>query len=239
MRRKRFMMAIVNSLMNATITITGILNYLKDMVAKALADTAVAGIFSTVKGLLNPVWAYRYILLMVLALVVALFGKRMFGLLKFFGGFEAGFVVGVVFLAPKLTFLPSYVIGAVIGLVVALLMKFLYYVLLVGGVGYGMYYIAFAAPVLPVVFNFTKGNLLFSAVAAVVAVVLVLVLRKWLEMLGTAAAGAYMLTYALTFVYDVRTIGFLANYGDIPLYVIMGLVTLVGFVIQVKTRKKY
>lgn len=232
-------MAIVNSLMNATITITGILNYLKDMVAKALADTSVAGIFGTVKGLLTPVWAYRYILLMVLALVVALFGKRMFGLLKFLGGFEAGFVVGVVFLAPKLTFLPAYVIGAVIGLVVALLMKFLYYVILVGGVGYGVYYIAFSAAILPVVFNFTKGNLLFSAVAAVVAVVLVLVLRKWFEMLGTALAGAYVLTYALTFVYDVRTIGFLSAYGDIPLYVVMGLVALVGFIVQVKTRKKY
>ena len=232
-------MAIVNSLMNATITITGILNYLKDLVAKTLAETAVAGVLDTVKGLLNPVWAYRYIVLMVLALVVALFGKRMFGLLKFLGGFFAGFCVGVVFLAPKLTFLPSYVTGAVIGLVVALLMKFLYYVIVVAGVGYSAYYVAFSAAVLPAVFNFTKGNLLFSAIVAVVAVVLVLVLLKWVEMLGTALVGAYVLTYALTFVYDVRTIGFLANYGDIPLYVIMGVVALVGFIIQVKTRKKY
>ena len=232
-------MAIVNSLMNATITITGIFGYLKDLVAKTLADTAVSGIVEMVKGLLTPVWAYRYIVLMVLALVVALFGKRMFGLLKFLGGFALGFVVGVVFLAPKLGFLPSYVTGAVIGLVVALLMKFLYYVILVGGVGYCAYYVAFTAAVLPVVFNFTKGNLLFSAVVAVVAVVLVLVLRKWFEMLGTAVVGAYVLTYALTYVYDIRNIAFLSNYGDIPLFAVMGLVALVGFIVQVKTRKRY
>ncbi len=232
-------MAFLESIKNASITLEGIFAYLKNMVAGALADSAVVAAIDQVKALLSPVWAYRFYAVMVLALIVALFGKRIYGLLKFLGGFAAGFCAGVVLLAPMVTFLPPWVVGVVVGLVAALLIKFLYYVAVIAGVGYAAYFCAYSATYLDVVFNYTKGNILYSAIVAAVAIILVLLLLKWIEMLGTSVLGGYVFTLALVKVFDIRTIGFLSGLGNISLYIVMGLVALVGFVVQVKTRKRY
>ncbi len=232
-------MAFLESIKNATITLEGIFGYLKNLVTTTLANTDVAAGIEWVKSLLAPVWEYRYYAFMVLALVVALFGKRLYGVLKFLGGFAAGFCVGVALLAPMVSFIPGWIVGLVVGLVVALLIKFLYYVVVVVGVGYAAYFCAYSATYLPQVFNFTKGNLLYSVIVAVVAIVLVLLLLKWIEMLGTAALGGYCFALSLAYVYNICNISFLSGFGVIPHYVVMGIIALVGFIIQVKTRKRY
>jgi hypothetical protein len=235
-------MAFFQSIMNATITLEGIFAYLLNLVTVTLQEPSVAWAIDSVKALLAPVWAYRFIACMVLALILAFFGKRIYGLLKFLAGFAGGFVVGTAVLAPMVSFIPEnwrFAVGIVVGLVVALLVKVLYYVVVIVGVGYAAYFCAFSATYIPAVFNFTKGNALYSAIVAGVAIILVLLLLKWLEMLGTAALGGYGFALSLANVYNICTISFLSNMGDIPHFVVMGIVALVGFIIQVKTRKRY
>ena len=235
-------MAFLESIKNATLTLEGIFTYLKGLVDTTLANTAVAGGLAWVKQLLTPVWAYRFYAFMVLALVLALFGKRLYGVIKFLGGFAIGFVVGTALLAPMVSFIPekfAWIVGLVVGLVVALLIKFLYYVIVIVGVGYGAYFCAFSATYLTKVFNFTKGNLLYSLIVAGVAILLVLLLLKWFEMLGTAALGGYFFALSLAYVYNICNISFLSNMGQIPHFIVMGIIALIGFIIQIKTRKRY
>ena len=243
MQRKRyFMMAFLESIKNATLGLEDIFGYLKNMVTGTLADATVDGALTWVKNLLNPVWAYRFYAFMLLAIIVAFFGKRLLGLLKFLGAFALGFCAGESLLAPMISFIPdnwAWVIGLVVGLVAALLIKFLYYVIVIVGVGYGAYFCAYSATYLPQVFNFTKGNWIYALIVAAVAIILVLLLLKWLEMLGTSVLGGYWFALSLASVYNICTLPFLANYGVIPHYVVMGIVALIGFIIQIKTRKKY
>ena len=235
-------MAFLNSIMNATLTLKGIFAYLKGLVDTTLANAEVANTLATVKNLLTPVWAYRFFAFMALALIVAFFGKRLLGILKFLGGFAAGFIAGVALIAPMVSFIPTnfaWIIGLVVGLVAALLNKILYVLIAIVGVGYSAYFCAFTAAILPEVFNFTKGNLLFSGIVAGVAVLLVLIFRKTVERLATAILGGYWFALALANVYNICTISFLATMGNIPHLVVAGIIALIGFIIQVKTRKRY
>ena len=235
-------MAFLDTIKNATLTIEGIFAYLKGLVDTTLANAEVANTLAWAKNLLTSVWAYRFFAFMALALIVAFFGKRLLGILKFLGGFAAGFIAGVALIAPMVSFIPAkfaWIIGLVVGLVAALLIKFLYYVIVIVGVGYGAYFCAYSATYLPQVFNFTKGNLLYSAIVAGVAILLVLLLLKWVEMLGTAALGGYWFALALANVYNICTISFLAKMGNIPHLIVAGIIALIGFIIQIKTRKRY
>ena len=235
-------MAFLETIKNATLTIEGIFAYLKGLVGTTLANAEVTNTLAWAKDLLAPVWAYRFFAFMALALIVALFGKRLLGILKFLGGFAAGFIAGVALIAPMVSFIPpkfAWIVGLVVGIVAALLIKFLYYVIVIVGVGYGAYFCAFSATYLSAVFNFTKGNLLYSAIVAGVAILLVLLLLKWFEMLGTACLGGYWFALALANVYNICTISFLSKMGNTPHLIVAGIIALIGFIIQIKTRKRY
>ena len=235
-------MAFFESIKNATLSLVDIFAYLTNMVTGTLENSAIANVLDWVKGLLNPVWAYRFYAFMLLAVILAFFGKRMYGFLKFIAGFFAGFCVGVDVLAPMIPFINeawAWIVGIIVGLVAALLIKFLYYVIVIVGVGYGAYWLAYSAAFLPQVFNFTKGNWMYSLIVAAVALLLVLLLLKWIEMLGTAALGGYFFALSLAYVYNLTTVPFMSTWGNIPHYIVMGVVALIGFIIQVKTRKRY
>ena len=223
---------------NATLSLTDLFAKVGDFFNQILAIDVVANVQGMIDGVLASIPYGKAIVLMVIGLIIALFGKRLLGVLKFVAAVVVGFGVGALYLAPYVTFVPEWVVGIVAAVVFALLFKVVYIVGLVALTGYSVYWTCFTAAVLPSVLAFTKGNMIFSAVAAVVAIVLVLVLLKFVEKVYTAVAGAYLIVVQLIKIWDPRSLGVLVA-NDLILFIIMGVIALIGLIIQIKTRKRY
>ena len=193
-----------------------------------------------VKGMIGAYMAYVPIILIALCVIEVLFGKKFYGIQKFFICFLVGFMGGVYFIADIVAgfvVVPDYIVGAAVGLVCAILYKLFYFIGYVGTFGYLAYMVCFLG-MIPVVSAYTYQNLMFSAVAALVVVIITLILRNYVEMLGTAAVGAYILVRVVDkYYFDFATVG-LASETMVKLAAV-AVITLIGFIVQFKTRKRY
>ena len=224
---------------NATLSLTDLFAKVGEFCENFLAIDVIATVQGMADGFIANIPFGSALVFMVVGLLIALFGKRILGALKFVAAVIVGFGVGTLYLAPLVSFVPqAWIVGAVCAVVFALLFKVVYIVGLVAISGYSVYWVAFTAAVLPQVTAFTKGNMIYSAVAAVVAVVLVLVLLKFVEKVYTAVLGAWMITTNLVVVWDPRSLGVLTQ-NDLILYIVMGVLALIGLLVQIKTRKRY
>ncbi len=187
-------------------------------------------------SVIHPFVAY---ILLALALVELLFGKRLLGLQKFIGMFALGYAATVVYLVPVLAdLIPAladfgWIVGIVVGIIAILLRKVLYILLYIVAFAYIPYYLVYSGSIVASI----GGSLIFAGAAAGVVVVLALLLRKWVEMLGLSALGAFCITKVL----DVKlgVIDMIPFDGMIVGLAMVGVLTLIGFIIQVKTRKRY
>ena len=216
--------------------------WFSDLYEKATTADVVKGIWEMVEKVFTDFALIASIALIVLSLVQVFFGKKLLGLQKFLAFLAVGFACGVVLVAPLLPAVPGWIIGAVVGVVAALLCKFLYVIAYIVGVGYSVYLLAY-----PLVLNFVGAEMqmIVAAAAAAVAIVLALLLRKWLEMLGTAALGGYCLALSIDSLL-VQLVGggfdrikLTHEYADIIVLAITGVAALIGFIVQVKTRRRY
>ena len=223
---------------NATLSLTDLFANIGAFCDKILAIDLIATVQGMADGFIASIPFGSAIVFMVVGLLIALFGKRILGALKFVAAVIVGFGVGAIYLAPLVTFVPDFVVGLVCAVVFALLFKVVYIVGLVALTGYSVYWACFTAAVLPAVTAFTQNNMIFSAAAAVVAIVLVLVLLKFVEKVYTSVLGAWMITVNLITIWDPRSLGVLVA-NDLILYIVMGVIALIGLIIQIKTRKRY
>jgi len=179
---------------------------------------------------------------LVLALIECFAGKRLLGFQKFVACFILGFEYGVLYVSPMLddvVAIDHWIAGLVIGLVAALLSKLIYFLAYVGIVGYAVYFIAYTGTYLPAeVAAFVQGNQLYSLIVALVAVVIVLLLRKWIEMLGTSALGAWGVFKCAEMLVDFSTVDFIAQNYDTVMYATVAVLGLIGLIVQIKTRKR-
>ncbi len=195
-------------------------------------------------GLIEPVFAFLPYIIMALYLVLALAGKRLFGIIRFLAFFFGGFVFGMYLLAPLvsgfLPVIPGFVTGLVAGLILAVLSKFLYFILIVAAPAGLVYLISYNGLIAPIA-EFTQGNLIIAIVAAVVVAILVIVLLKYIEMLGTAFLGGWGIAGIAIGLIDDAGVALPAFLSDplVFMLVVAGVITLIGFAVQVKTRKKY
>ena len=232
-------MAFLDGVKNATLSLTDLFAKVGDFFNQILAVDVVANVQGMIDGVLANVPYGKALVLIVIGLIIALFGKRLLGVLKFIAAVVIGFGVGTIYLAPLVSFIPqAWIVGLVTAVVFALLYKVVYIVGIVALTGYSVYWTCFTAAVLPSVLAFTKGNMLFSAIAAVVAIVIVLVLLKFVEKVYTAVAGAYLIVVQLIKIWDPRSLGILVA-NDLILFIIMGVIALIGLIVQIKTRKRY
>lgn len=182
------------------------------------------------------------IVFIAFGLIEILFGKKVLPVVRFLFCVVSGYVAGVLYIAPlvnNMVELPSYIAGTVIAIVAAVLCKFLYFLLLAVAAGYSVYIVSING-MIPVVADITKGNWLVGVIAVGVAVILAFVLRKFIEMAGTSVLGAFIISKTVIANYfDYRTLDFLGEFGWIAEIVIVSLLALIGFIIQVKTRKRY
>ncbi len=199
----------------------------------------VEALWEQLWGMAAVIHPFVGFILLALALVELLFGKRLLGFQRFLGAFAVGFAAAMVYLVPVIEGLVpaiaefGWIVGIVVGVIAILLRKLIYILLYIAAFAYIPYYLVFSGTLLPAF----GGNLIYAAAAAGVVALLALLLRKWVEMLGFAALGAYCVTKVLDVHFGV--IDMIPFDGMIVGLAIVGVLTLIGFIIQVKTRKRY
>ena len=146
------------------------------------------------------------VMLIALCLVVGLFGRRLSGLVRFTLLFAIGFVASVYWIcpliAPVVPQIPGYAVGLAVGLFAAVMSNLIYNAVYIGAIGFDTYNICFTGMLLAEVTAFTKGNLTVSVCVAVAVTLVALILRKYLEMLITAAAGGVGVAFFVSQLYD-------------------------------------
>jgi hypothetical protein len=193
-------------------------------------------------------WHLRYIeaalpvVFLLLSCVVALAGKRMFGLLRFLAFFAVGGLIGVYTLSPLILgvmpTLPTWVIGIVAGVVAGVLSKILYFIVLVTVSGYSTYIICYRG-MIPGVSAFTKENWIIGLVVAIVAIILVIVLLKYIEMLGTAMLGGFGIATVVRSWYDYTALEMFVGREWLAVLTFTLVIAILGLLVQFKTRKRY
>lgn len=211
--------------------------------AEIFGNAELAAILNSILSVLNPLGIAVPITLMVIGVVLVLFGRKLMSVQRFIVFFALGYCVGVQYVSPLINnvlVLPNYISGIVIALVAAVLCKYLYFLLLGVSVAYSVYFICFTAFLFSFLGGLTAGNAIVSLIVAAAFVVLVFLLRKYIEMIGTSALGALLISRSFALgIYDYRALGFLGDKGWIAELVIIGLFTLVGAIFQFKHRQRY
>lgn len=218
--------AFFENLKNAVYGIDNLKNFL---------DRLYENVFEGLIGQFSQYFPYALLALSVLLLFV---GARLFPVLRFVGVAVFGYGLGCYLLAPTVTgvvkFIPAIAVGIVVALVAVLLRKPIYYVGLAAFVAYFGYALTYTGKF----FGLFQGDRIMSLVVGVAAAVLVIVLHKVFLMLGTAALGAVGVVNFVLALFDFTTI--LGNdYRTIVAYAVLGILGIVGAIIQIATRKRY
>lgn len=209
---------------------------------KLLLDFNISELFSGMWWHLRYVKPFLPFILMAVWAFVAFAGKKMFGFIRFVALFGVGFVLGVYTLSPLvlevLPTLPTWVIGLVTGIVAGVLCKVIYLFALVVSVGYSIYIICYCGYI-PLASSLTSGNEIVSLIAAVIAVVVVALLLKYVEMLGTAMLGGYGMACVIRGWYDYTSWNMFVGREWIAVLILTVIFATVGFIVQFKTRERY
>ncbi len=155
-------------------------------------------ISSAIQGFVLPVFA----VFAMLSVIFALFGRKLLPLAKVTGFFIIGFLFGVSYIAPfiigaSFNVMP-WIIGGVVGIVAALLSKPLYPVLYIVSFAYASYMIFMGGQLLPEsIVGFTRDNMIIALFAVCITIVLVFLLRKPIEVIGTGILGGYLFSLCI------------------------------------------
>lgn len=148
---------------------------------------------------------YPYVLI-ALCLFVGLFGRRLSGLIRVVLLFAIGFVASVQWVAPivqqYVPAVPALAVGLALGLLAAVLSRMIYNFAYIGCIGFDVYNICFNALFFIELTALTQGNLVYSVAAGVIAAAVALFLRKYLEMIITAAAGGIGAAFFFKSIFD-------------------------------------
>ena len=152
------------------------------------------------------------VLIIVLSLLVGLFGRRLADPIRFLLLFAVGFVASVYWLAPMLAEfvpdVPAYAIGLSVGAFAAVMSRMIYNLVYVGCIGFDTYNICFNAILFAELTASVQGNLPVCLGIACGVTILALLVRKYLEMIITAAAGGIGVAF-----FANQIFGFTANFG--------------------------
>ena len=203
----------------------------------------VAEIHTAVVNALAPAMDTLPYIFILLSLIIAFFGKKLLGILKFLGLFLTGFIFGAYFITPlfdDLINVPSWVWGLVIGIVAAVLYRFVYYLVYGVSLVYIVYVLCytgftFSAPA----DHSTSRAVICLGIALVVALILYILMR-YVEMMGTATLGAYLVYFTIdSMLFDFDSLEFLGATPWVAPFIITFVIALPAFMVQFKTRKRY
>lgn len=233
----------INCIVEARFGFKYLYELLLELWSSITANPNIEAICSKLTSLVSPIANFLPYIVVILGLVICLFGKKMEGVIKFIIFFLLGFVLGIHFLAPVIppeVPIPEWVVGLVVAIIAAVLYKFLYVVVYSAFVLYPVYrlcYYGFFIIEEPI---FTTGKALASLAVAAIVLVISFLLFKFVDMLLTSALGALIAVSAFSaWIYDLGAISAFGQKSWIFELCVMGVITLAGFAVQVKTRRRY
>lgn len=206
-------------------------------------DVNVLSIWDWLKNLASGILGAVPYILMALGVVVLLFGKKMGGLVKFVGFFILGFFLGVYFLEPVIPLevpISPWVIGIIIAIIAAVLSKFLFVTSYSIVVVYSVYRLCYHGFFFDTQHTFSAGKAITAFVVAAIILTLTLIFFRFVEMILFSALGAWMITSG--FGIGIIDLGAIPKLGDkswILEISIIGIIAVLGFIFQLKTRKRY
>ena len=175
-----------------------------------LQDPSIAPHVASYNGFVASLGNLFPFIMIALCLFVGLFGRRFSGLIRVALLFAIGFVASAYWLTPLLKpYVPqanALIVGLVVGLLAAVLSRMIYNLVYIGCIGFDVYNICFNAIFFAEITATTKGNLPLCIGVAVVAVAIALFLRKYLEMIITAAAGGVGVAFFAKTFFDYTTV---------------------------------
>ncbi len=213
-----------------------------DFISGMFKDPGIAPIMDMIYTAVNPVILYLPAAFIVLYTFMMIFGKKCFSFIRFLIFLYAGFILGTHLLSPiilpVIPQLPAWVVGLVVGIVAAVLSKFLYYAVYALIFAYPLYVVT-AQYILPYFITVEGGLLWISAAVAVVIAVLMFFVKKYVEMLGTSMLAGWGIAECVRIWWDFTAIEPFAARPWLPLLIVSGVVGIIGFIIQYKTRERY
>ena len=161
-------MEFFNNLANATFDFAAIGAWFSELWTNLLAHADILSLTTVLDGYVAmlPAAATAGILL-ALALIVAFFGKKLLGVMKFLLCFVAGYALGVYYLAAPVQSIfeaiPSWAVGLAVGVVAALLCSLVYFLAYVLAAGGSVYLILMGGYYLPEeLVTVVKGNMVID-----------------------------------------------------------------------------
>ena len=183
------------------------------------------------------------LILVILSLTLALFGRKMMGLVRFVGFFVAGFMLGADLLTPLLPTdveIPAWIIGLVLALIAGVLSKFLYTVLYTAAAGYATYIVAYHGFYLNLDSSYSDMRATVGLIAALIAIIIALVLKKYIEMIGTAVLGSWIAVILVSnYIYDFTALKVFEGSEHLAIIIPTAVIALIGAAVQIKTRRRY
>ena len=182
-------------------------------------------------------------IMMASMLLFVFFGKKLLPLIKVVSCFAVGFGVGVCYIdgmIDKVVEIPAIVSGLVIAVLAVIIYRLIYVLFFAAFTFFGVFTLCNAAfgDALTNMLGDSKGLVLMGVAA--VFVLVAFLLRKYVEMLGTSVLGGFVFAKLLKkLVWDFTAIGLFEEHVWIPYLVITVVLALPGFIVQVKTRKRY
>lgn len=203
-----------------------------------LSESSVAPYVESFKGFTASLGQLYPVLVIALCLVVGLFGRKLSGLIRVLLLFAIGFVSSVYWAAPFIAKfvpgIPAVGLGVAVGVIAAVLSKMIYNLTYIGCIGFDVYNICFNALFLVEFTANTKGDAQLSLIFAVIAVIIALFLRKYLEMIITAAAGGIGIAFFVSTLYDFTT--YFEYDPNMTKFILGGILAIPFFFIQFRNR---
>ena len=200
-------------------------------------------IWDSLKNFASSFWVAIPYILMALGAIVLLFGKKLSGLVKFSGFFILGFVLGVHFLAPIIppeVPIAPWVVGIIVAVISGVLSKLIFISAYSFAVLYSVYRLCYHGFFFDSQQDFSVGKAITALVIAAIVLILTLVFFKFIEMFFFSALGAFMITSGFAIgIIDLGAIPKLGANSWILEVSVMGLMALLGFIFQFRTRRRY
>ncbi len=233
----------ISHLIGARFSFSYLWELVVDLYKSITGDSNVLAIWDALKDFTSSFRGALPYILMVLGLVVVLFGKKIDGFIKFVGFFIIGFFLGVYFLVPVIppeVPIAGWVIGLIVGILAAVMSRFLFVASYSIAVVYSVYRLCYHGFFLDTQHEFSAGKALMALAVAAIILILTLVLFRFVQMLLFSALGAWFITsgFGIAFI-DLSEIPKLGDKSWILEVSIIGIITLLGFLFQLKTRRRY
>lgn len=207
------------------------------------ANPDISVIWNGIMSAIEPARGIIMTMFVIFGVVVAMFGKKMIGSLKFLFFFVVGFALGTHLLAPLIpseVTIAAWLIGLIIGVVAGVLYRFLYIMLYSVTVGYGAYIIFYNAFYLSNSPTYSAGKALTCLFFAAVVLVLAIIFRRFVEMVGTAVLGGWIASWIFAEqIYDFTAWGLFGGVRWLAILIPTLLIGALGAWIQIRTRKRY